>query len=59
MDGHVARELEQRLLAGLRGVGVNIGEKGEGGKFNGFTEAWHSEELKIHSIEDLREFVSV
>ena len=59
MEGTTARDLEQRILADLRRMGVVSGDEGAGGRFSGYTEAWPIHKLRIQSIAELRRLLDV
>ena len=57
LDGFVARQWEQDILAMLRTKGVVLGSKKGVGKFDGYTEAWDAGALSVASLKELMKLV--
>jgi hypothetical protein len=57
LDGFVTRQWEQDILAMLRNQGVELGSKKGVGKFDGYTEAWDANALKVDSLKQLMKLV--
>lgn len=57
MDGLLARQLEQHLLAMLKKRGVRFADETDVEKFDGWTEAWLTVDLKIEKLRDLLEML--
>jgi hypothetical protein len=57
LDGFVARQWEQDILAMLRGKDIVLGSKKGIGRFDGYTEAWDANTLKVHSLKALMNMV--
>jgi hypothetical protein len=57
LDGFVARQWEQDILAMLRTKGVVLGSKKGVGKFDGYTEAWDAGAFSVASLKELMKLV--
>jgi hypothetical protein len=57
MDGFLTQELERSSLMALKRRGAILGRKGSLEKFDGYTEAWTKESLKVTSIKQLLDWV--
>jgi hypothetical protein len=57
LDGFVARQWEQDILAMLRTKGVVLGSKKGVGKFDGYTEAWDAGAFSVASLKELMNLV--
>jgi hypothetical protein len=57
MDGHYTRQLELDCLHALEKRGAVLGHKAGVEKFDGYTEAWTKESLKVTSIKQILDWV--
>jgi hypothetical protein len=57
LDGFVARQWEQDILAMLRKKGIVLGSKKGIGKFDGYTEAWDAGAFSVASLKELMKLV--
>ena len=57
LDGYLAHQWEQDILAMLRTKGIVLGSKKGVGKFDGYTEAWDANSFKVNSLKELMKLV--
>jgi hypothetical protein len=57
LDGYLARQWEQDILAMLRTKGIVLGSKKGVGKFDGYTEAWDASAFSVTSLKELMKLV--
>ena len=57
LDGYLARQWEQDILAMLRTKGIVLGSKKGVGKFDGYTEAWNVDTFRVASLKELMKLV--
>ena len=57
LDGYLARQWEQDILAMLRTKGIVLGSKKGVGKFDGYTEAWNADTFRVASLKQLMKLV--
>jgi hypothetical protein len=57
MDGLLARGWEQSILSFLNLSGVKLGLEEVAGKFDGFTEAWSSQQFKVKTLNEIMDLV--
>ena len=57
MDGHLAQQLETAILHAVERRGAVLGHKAYIEKFDGYSEAWTKESLKVTSIKQLLDWV--
>jgi hypothetical protein len=57
MEGHLAQHLETAVLHALERRGAVLGHRSDIEKFDGYSEAWTKESLKVTSIKQLLDWV--
>ncbi len=57
MDGHLTQKLETDCLQALKRRGAILGHKAGIEKFDGYTEAWTKQSLKVTSIKQILDWV--
>jgi len=57
MKGHLAQHLETAILHAVERRGAVLGHKADIEKFDGYSEAWTKESLKVTSIKQLLDWV--
>jgi hypothetical protein len=57
MDGYLTQQLETSSLHALEKRGAILGHKAGIEKFDGYSEAWTKESLKVASIKQLLDWV--
>jgi hypothetical protein len=57
MDGLITREWETSILQMLRRHGAKLAPEEVAGKFDGYTEAWLLDSLRVKSLKDLMDMV--
>ena len=57
MEGHLAQQLETAILHAVERRGAVLGHKADIEKFDGYSEAWTKDSLKVTSIKQLLDWV--
>jgi hypothetical protein len=57
MEGHLAQQLETAILHAVERRGAVLGHKARIEKFDGYSEAWTKDSLKVTSIKQLLDWV--
>lgn len=57
LDGHITQTWETEMLRALKRHGAVIGPKEIAGKFDGFSETWTRESLKVKGLRELMQIV--
>jgi hypothetical protein len=57
MDGHLAQQLETAILHAVERRGALLGHKAQIEKFDGYSEAWTKNSLKVTSFKQLLDWV--
>jgi len=57
MEGHLAQQLETAILHAVERRGAVLGHKARIEKFDGYSEAWLKDSLKVKSIKQLLDWV--
>ncbi len=57
MEGHLAQQLETAILHAVERRGAVLGHKADIEKFDGYSEAWTKDSLKVTSIKKLLDWV--
>jgi hypothetical protein len=57
MDGLLARQLEQHLIAMLKRRGAKFADSTDVQKFDGWTEAWLGRDIKVEKLRELLEML--
>ena len=57
MEGHLAQQLETAILHAAERRGAVLGHKADIEKFDGYTEAWTKDSLKVTSFKQLLDWV--
>lgn len=58
MPGDLAAALERDALAALARRGARLGQRGDGHRFDGYTEAWPMSSLRVESLRQLMEWIT-
>jgi hypothetical protein len=57
MEGHLAQDLETAILHALERRGAVLGHKAQIEKFDGYSEAWTKDSLKVSNLKQLLDWV--
>jgi predicted RNA binding protein YcfA (HicA-like mRNA interferase family) len=59
MKGERARDLETQLLRAIKAKGIEIGKSTNKNRFDGYSESWNANGLKVKSINELLNVLSI